>query len=109
MSSKAKVKAKKGKMQPESKAGRGVVRKTNFKVKARPGSVVYVVGTFNQWDPAATLMEPDGGGCYIASLVLPAGRHEYKFLVDGAWHLDPDCPRCVPNAFGSQNHVIEID
>ncbi len=86
----------------------GGAKKVNFKIKARPESVVYLVGTFNQWDPAANPMEPDGDGWHLASLTLSPGRHEYKFLIDGAWRLDPECAECVPNAFGSQNHVLEI-
>ena len=93
---------------PAEKVKHGNARKVRFKVKARPNCVVYIAGTFNQWNPVVNQMEPDGDGCYIADLVLPAGRHEYKFLIDGVWHLDSACPRCIPNAFGSQNHVVEI-
>ena len=86
----------------------GPARKVHFKVKARPDSRVYIAGTFNQWNPLAQRMEPDGSGWYVASLVLPAGRHEYKFLVNGVWLIDPECPHRIPNPFGSQNHVVEI-
>ncbi len=90
----------------KGKPGNG--KKVDFKVKANPESMVYIVGTFNQWDSAANPMEHDGDGWHLASLTLPIGRHEYKFLVDGAWCLDPECAECIPNPFGSHNHVIEI-
>ncbi|MDD5679060.1 MAG: glycogen-binding domain-containing protein [Kiritimatiellae bacterium] len=93
---------------PAKKAGRGKTQKVRLKVKARPGCVVCIAGTFNQWNPLANRMTPEGDGFYVADLELPAGRHEYKFLIDGVWHLDPACPHCIPNAFGSQNHVVEV-
>ena len=102
------TKSDSSKVSKKTREKRVPAREAHFKVRAQPNSVVYIAGTFNGWDPVANPMEPDGNGFYIARLVLPAGRHEYKFLVDGAWHLDPTCAQCVPNAFGSQNHVIEI-
>lgn len=101
-------KAEHKKMAIGAKGKQGIAHKVKFKVKAKPESTVYIVGTFNGWDPTADLMESDGDGWHLASLMLPAGRHEYKFLIDGSWCLDPECAECVPNALGSQNHVLEI-
>jgi hypothetical protein len=38
---------------------------------------------------------------------MPAGRHEYRFVVDGQWMSDPKAARAQPNAFGSTNSVLE--
>ena len=47
------------------------------------------------WKPTALSMEgPDGSGRFYKKLVLDAGSHEYKFVLDGKrWHLDPTSRR----------------
>ena len=84
-------------------------RKIEFRLQAEPGSKVFVAGSFNDWDPASLPLQPavDGGG-YRATLLLPPGRHEYKFVVNGVWRMDPACPDWVPNAIGTLNSVLCI-
>ena len=41
-------------------------------------------------------------------MLLPVGRHEYKFIVDGEWHSDPACPDWVWNEHGTRNSIIEV-
>ncbi len=84
-------------------------RKISFQVTAEPGSEVFVAGSFNNWDPTQYRM-PDnpGSGHCKTTLVLPAGRHEYKFVVNGEWRADPDCAESVPNDQGSLNSVIAV-
>lgn len=84
-------------------------KKVSFRVAAEPGSEVFVAGTFNNWAPRRHRM-PDkpGSGVYQAELVLRPGRHEYKFVVNGEWRADPDCPEWTPNAHGSLNSVITV-
>ena len=52
---------------------------------------VYLAGSFNDWKPTAMKMDgPDALGLYRAKLVLAAGVHEYKFVLDGTrWRQDP--------------------
>lgn len=41
-------------------------------------------------------------------LVLGAGtRHEFKFVVDGAWVTSPDFPT-VPNGLGGANNLLSL-
>ncbi len=80
-----------------------------FQIAAHPDSKVYVAGTFNNWDPTThPLHHHPEDGVFRATLHLPAGPHEYKFVVNGVWHLDADCPHRVPNAHGSLNSVIQV-
>jgi peroxiredoxin len=55
---------------------------------------VYLAGSFNGWKKDKERMSgPDKDGFYTASLELPAGRHEYKFFVDGKHgRVDPGNP-----------------
>ncbi len=82
-------------------------RPVEFLCLAVPGSRVSVVCAANNWDPKATPMQ-ESQGQYRATLRLPRGRHEYKFVVNGEWRIDPRSPQTVPNAYGSLNSVIEV-
>lgn len=58
---------------------------------------VYLAGTFNEWKPTGLAMSgPDADGFYSVTQKLPAGTHEYKFVLDGKnWRTDPGNPRQV--------------
>lgn len=78
--------------------------KIEFLCFDRPGRQVFVAGTFNQWDPGATPMaDPNRVGEYSATVCVPHGAHEYKFIVDGAWRHDTDKPDRVRNRYGTLN------
>ena len=69
---------------------------------------VFVCGSFNDWAPEEIKLTRNAEGCWAASVALPAGRHEYKFVVDGKWMPDLGAAEHVPNEFGSLNSVIEV-
>lgn len=70
---------------------------------------VSLAGTFNQWDPAAApLVRTGTPGVWSATLILPAGQHQYAFVVDGArWVADPGAP-AVDDGFGRRNSVLSL-
>lgn len=91
------------------KATVGKGKKVSFQVEVEPGSEVFVAGSFNNWDPTANpLKDNPGSGHCKATLALPPGRHEYKFVVNGEWRLDPNCSELVPNDQGSLNSVLHV-
>jgi 1,4-alpha-glucan branching enzyme len=69
---------------------------------------VAVAGTFNDWDPNRTPMSPGPNGSWKVTVWLPAGRYEYRFVVDGQWMSDPCAKECVRNTFGSINSVLVV-
>ena len=79
-----------------------------FHFHAPPGAEIYVAGTFNNWDAAAIHLGDDGKGTYTAAVLLPLGRYEYKFIVNGDWRNGPDGGEQVPNAFGTTNNVLVV-
>ena len=83
-------------------------RKIEFLAKATAGSKVFLAGSFNNWDPKAVAMKHNGDSQYKAIVSLPPGRHEYKFVINGIWHMDEQCRQWVPNSFGSLNSVVEV-
>lgn len=52
-------------------------------------------------------MEKDGTG-WKATLSLPPGRYEYKFVVDGQWMSDPGAKESVRNDFGGTNSILVV-
>ena len=63
-----------------------VGKSVQFEMSAEPGSRVFVVGTFNGWNPSANQLRdnPDSGH-FKATLGLPSGTHEYEFVINGVW------------------------
>ena len=79
-----------------------------FKHHAPPGASVHVAGTFNGWDTSAISLGENGKGLYTATVLLPLGRHEYKFIVNGEWVNGPECSEQSPNPFGTTNNVVVV-
>ncbi len=52
---------------------------------------VYLAGDFNEWKPDDLEMRgPDQAGFYTRAIDLSAGKHEYKYVIDGKiWKYDP--------------------
>lgn len=91
---------------PEAPAPDGVA--VRFVLHAPEAQTVGLAGTFNQWDSGATPLVRSEGGLWAATLVLPAGEHEYAFVVDGErWVPDPAAPG-VDDGFGRRNSVLTL-
>jgi len=73
---------------------------------------VEVVGSFNDWSRGTLHLNDDNGdGIWHAKAVLPAGQHEYMFVVDGErWVPDPLAGRYVDDGFGAgqQNSLLIV-
>jgi 1,4-alpha-glucan branching enzyme len=84
-------------------------RNVRFELSAEPGSQVFVAGTFNNWNPTANPLKdnPDSGH-FKAVVRVPTGTHEYKFVVNGVWTADPECPDWAPSGCGSLNSVLHV-
>ena len=84
-------------------------KRVRFELSAEPGSKVFVAGTFNGWSPTANVLKdnPDSGH-FKAALRVPTGTHEYKFVVDGVWTMDPACADWTANGCGSLNSVRHV-
>lgn len=79
-----------------------------FVLSAPDAHAVSVAGTFNQWNADATPLVRTEGGVWTATITLPAGEHQYAFVVDGArWVPDPAAP-AVDDGFGRRNSVLTL-
>lgn len=90
------------------------MKSTEFSCDAPDASAVFLAGTFNDWKTDATPLTKDENGSWQGKLDLPVGRHEFKFFVDGQWCCEPncdasaECPKCVPNTFGTMNRFVDV-
>jgi hypothetical protein len=67
---------------------------------------VEVAGSFTSWEPVALERDPDTG-VFQGRLVVPAGIHEYMFVVDGdRWVADPLSDSYADDGFGRLNSVL---
>jgi len=82
-------------------------KRVSFEVKATPGATVMLAGTFNDWEPSKHQLDYDSG-VYRKRLMLPRGRHEYKFVIDDHWCIDPECEEWCPDGYGALNSVINV-
>lgn len=69
---------------------------------------VFVAGSFNDWQPTATPLQPTGDGRWAVQLSLPPGRYEYRFVADGEWVDDPNAKEVVPNPHGGANALLVV-
>ena len=72
-------------------------------------STVEIVGDFNAWTKGVTRLERTAApGVWSASVALPAGRHEYAFIINGSrWIADPLAPT-TSDDFGTESAVIHV-
>jgi hypothetical protein len=80
--------------------------RVQFVLVAPNAKSVAVVGDFNDWNPSATPLA-SARGMWSNEVVVPAGRHDYAFVVDGArWIADPSAPRAPADELGGGYSVL---
>lgn len=57
--------------------------------KYKDAKSVILAGSFNDWDETLCPMKKTEKG-WIYTIKLSAGKHHYKYIVDGKWLIDPD-------------------
>lgn len=72
---------------------------------------VSLAGDFNAWNPAAHSLVKNPSGLWLVDLKTPpAGRYQYKFLVDKKrWTEDPSNGMKVADGYGGMNSLLVIE
>jgi len=84
-------------------------RRVTFRCEAESQSDVRLAGSFNNWNATKhRMIQLNGKGKYVAALLLPFGRYEYKFIVDKQWQCDPANAEQAPDGHGGLNSVIVV-
>lgn len=97
---------KKNKTSPTSRARR--LQPVRLELTRPQAREVFVAGSFNDWQPAATPLKSSGDGRWAVELSLPPGRYEYRFIADGEWVDDPGAKEVVPNPHGGANALLVV-
>ena len=79
-----------------------------FTLEAPKANEASLVGDFNDWNAKKHPMKRHGKGDWEKIVILPPGKYEYKYLVDGQWRNDPRNDAFSHNCFGTQNNVMTI-
>jgi len=72
-------------------------------------SAVALTGSFVAWSgtaPPAIAFTKGTDGAWTGSYDFMAGEHQYKYIVDGNWIVDPTNPDQADDGFGGKNSVI---
>ena len=83
-------------------------RRVTLRIDAPDAKNVMLMGDFNQWDAKKHPMKKGEHGMWQKIIMVPPGRYEYRFLVDGQWRNDPTNDQITANCFGSTNNILEI-
>lgn len=77
-----------------------------FSVKpANSAKEVALAADFTEWKPTAMKKQKDGS--FALTVAVPTGTHEYKYIIDGQWVVDPDNNRWALNPYGTLNSVAQ--
>lgn len=68
---------------------------------------VFLSGTFNAWSTLKTPMIKKDSG-WVVTVPLLAGKHCYKFIVDGHWMTDPENQKREGNTQGGYNSLYYV-
>jgi len=82
--------------------------KTTFEIQAPDAQSVYLAGEFTGWEADAIKLKKGRNGSWKTTVPLPAGCHQYRFMVDGEWRDDPAATERIVNAFGTTNCVRAV-
>jgi 1,4-alpha-glucan branching enzyme len=88
-----------------------LVVETNFtfRLKGYAGAgKVYLWGDFDDWSSNTLAMKREGDE-WVCSVHLSAGKHFYKFIIDGKWIIDPANPLWEQNQQGTGNSIVWVD
>lgn len=83
--------------------------KVIFKLYAPDAKKVSLAGSFNNWNTEADIMKKDEKGFWSIIKILPPGKYQYKYVIDGNWTPDPMNENTADDGYGGKNSVIEIE
>lgn len=106
----------KRRLPPPTASAEGMI----FRFEAPSAKVVQLAGDWpeNKWlaGQAQTgtflvgeMKDEDGDGIWTRTEKLPAGRYQYKFVIDRVnWKQDPNNPSRIDDGFGGFNSLLDV-
>jgi hypothetical protein len=84
------------------------LKKTEFVLMAPAAKSVQLAADFTEWEKFPLEMIRSENGVWFTIVPLSPGHYSYRFIVDGEWCDDLDCPNRMPNSFGAAEAVRKI-
>jgi len=74
-------------------------------------SKLYLVGDFNDWSIALNPLTQGSDGSWATTLPLDSGRsYQFRYFDNnGHWHNDWQADAYLPNQFGGENSLVQVD
>lgn len=71
---------------------------------------VYVVGEFNDWNPASTPLKAMKDGTFSTTVDLEQGReYEFRYLIDGnEWKNDEEADKFAASPFADATNSVVV-
>jgi len=66
---------------------------------------VKIAGDWSNWQPEPC--QKADNGVWKIDIPLATGTYEYKYIINGAWHHNPN-EETIQNCFGSLNNILKI-
>jgi len=88
--------------------------KVLFQLDSPSAKSVFAAGEFNGWEylPSghrAIPLKKDEAGIWRASVDIPSGRYQYKYVLDSySWILDPHNPLTIDDGRGNINSLLIV-
>ncbi|MBA3052365.1 MAG: hypothetical protein FP827_04660, partial [Candidatus Omnitrophica bacterium] len=79
-----------------------------FTCSAPTANKVVVAGSFNNWSQDVNPLSKNASGIWSAIVPLSSGSHQYKFVTDGNWIIDPSNSNTSADGLGGNNSVITL-
>ncbi len=79
-----------------------------FIYKNHNAKQVYIVGTFNQWNPNSHKLTKINDGIWEIKIKLPIGKFYYNLVVDDRWIKDPLNNNIIRNTIGKAYSYFEV-
>jgi 1,4-alpha-glucan branching enzyme len=81
-----------------------------FAITMPEAQSVHLAGTFNSWSTSADPLAKGASGLWQITKELPAGSHQYKFVINGGqqWKEDPGNPNSADDGYGGKNSLLVV-
>ena len=87
---------------------KATLKPINFFFLAGQAKEAFLIGDFNDWNPASHPMKKGHDGAFHISITLGHGGHHYQFLVDGKCVNDPRAQGLARNEKGEKVSLILV-
>jgi len=86
-----------------------------FGYYAPQATAVSLIGSFNAWQPEALPLQPLANGWWQTVVILPHGRHVYRFWIErgpntpGEWCADPENPLRSASGYPDWHSLVIVE